>query len=40
MKNGRTYETTEVAEKSSVSSKKQIRRKRHREVERRFVGRG
>jgi len=40
MKNGRTYGTTEVAEKSSVSSKKQIKRERHREAENRLVGRG
>jgi hypothetical protein len=40
MKNGRTYETTEVTEKHSVSSKKQIKRQRHREVENRLVGRG
>jgi hypothetical protein len=40
MKNGRTYGTTEVAEKYSVYSKKQIKRLRHGEVKNRLVGRG
>jgi hypothetical protein len=39
MKNGTTYETTEVTEKHSVSSKKQIKSQRHREVENRLGGR-
>jgi acetyltransferase-like isoleucine patch superfamily enzyme len=40
MKNRRTYETTEVAEKYSVSSKEQIKRQRHREVGNRLIDRG
>ena len=40
MKNRRTYETTEAAEKYSVSSKKQIKRQRHREVGNRLIDRG
>jgi hypothetical protein len=40
MKNGRTYGTTEVTEKDPVSSKKQIKRQRHREVGNKPRGRG
>jgi hypothetical protein len=40
MKKGRTYETTEAAEKNSVSSKKRLKRQRHREVENSLGGRG
>ncbi len=38
MKNGKTYETTGATEKHSVSSKKQMKKQRHREVENRLVG--
>jgi hypothetical protein len=38
LKSGRTYGTTEVSEKYSVSSRKKIKRERHREVENRLVG--
>ena len=40
MKNGTTYGTTEDTEKESVSSKKKIKRQRHREVGNRLVSRG
>ncbi len=40
MKSGRTYGTTEVTEKHSASSRKKIKRLRHREVENTIVGRG
>jgi hypothetical protein len=40
MKNGAAYGTTEGTEKHSVSSRKKIKRQRHREVENRLVGRG
>ncbi len=37
MKSERTYGTTEVTEKHSVSSRKKIKRQRYREVENRIV---
>jgi len=38
--NGTAYGTTEDTEKHSVSSRKKIKRQRHREVGNRLVGRG
>jgi hypothetical protein len=40
MKNGTAYGTTEYTEKDSVSSRKKIKRQRHRGVGNRLVGRG
>jgi hypothetical protein len=40
MKNGTAYGTTEDTEKDSVSSRKKIKRQRHRGVGNRPVGRG
>ena len=40
MKDGRTYETTEGAEKYSVFSKRVDKKQRHREAENRLIRRG